>query len=113
MLISKTFFKVTHLSKYLWTRLCVESANSSGTLSSNNNSNENEFNLFISSNEKQPNSFQQLNSNYTLEQINERFWKQNRPIELFYQQVNSNRDEKSNRVDDSNENDLRIFNSFL
>ena len=60
----------------------------------NNEPNENEFELFIGSSEKQQqqqhaNAFQKLNANFTLEQINDRYWKQNRPIELFYYQLNS------------------------
>ena len=88
------FFKVNHLSKYLWTRLCVDppqqsTATTSSTSSSNlnintSNSTENDFQIFICLNDKLPNSYQLLNENLTLELILEKHWKLNRPIELFY-----------------------------
>ena len=81
------------MSKYLSTRLCVESqTNTIGSLnpsqatSSNNTNadNSNDFQLFISSNEKLANSFKQLDQNLSLEQVIDKYWKLNRPVELFY-----------------------------
>lgn len=100
-LTSKRFLKTTsnatinHISKYLWTRLCVE-ASSKGpsneieltSNTSNNTDNNNDFQLFITSNEKQIDSFQLLNQNMTLEQVIDKHWKLNRPLELFYIFVN-------------------------
>jgi len=94
-LTSKRFIKttsnatMTHLSKYLWTRLCVEGATSAtsetaSTATSSNTpeaSNESEFQLFI---HQSKNTYHQLDSNLTLDQAIEQYWKQNRPIELFY-----------------------------
>jgi hypothetical protein len=55
----------------------------------------NEFELYIGGGEKLPTSaLQLLTSNFTLDQINERYWKQNQPIELFYHQINRNLGEK-------------------
>jgi hypothetical protein len=92
---------VNHLSKYLWTRLCVEppATQSSTSLASTSaiipppqsssnlnstNCTENDFQIFICLNEKLPNSYQLLNQSLTLEQIMDKHWKLNRPIELFY-----------------------------
>ena len=81
------------MSKYLSTRLCVESQtstigslNPSQATSSNNTNadNSNDFQLFISSNEKLANSFKQLDQNLPLEQVIDKYWKLNRPVELFY-----------------------------
>ena len=85
---------VNHLSKYLWTRLCVEppangsiaavsAATTSATLPTGS-STENDFQIFICLNDKLPNVYQMLNHNTSLEQIVDKHWKLNRPIELFY-----------------------------
>jgi hypothetical protein len=48
----------------------------------------NEFELYVGTGgEKLP--LQLLTSNFTLDQINEKFWRQNQPIELFYHQINN------------------------
>lgn len=89
---SKRFLKTTsnatvnHLSKYLWTRLCVE-VNANSVECGISEPNE-EFQLFICPNEKLPNSFQLMAQNLALEQILDKYWKFNRPIELFYHQTN-------------------------
>ena len=81
---------VNHLSKYLWTRLCVDAASVTGletnsaVAASVNGSTENDFQIFFSSNETKPGSFHLLNHNFTLEQVIDKYWKQNRPLELFY-----------------------------
>lgn len=96
---------MNHLSKYLWTRLFVEAnnpnqindgnsltgasstsqvANNNTTATNSTESTGDEFQLFISSNEKLPSAFQLLSQNLTLEQVIDKYWKQNRPIEIFY-----------------------------
>jgi len=117
---SNRFLKTTsnatmnHLSKYLWTRLCVEppvtQANGSSALptaippsslvaSSNlttTNCTENDFQIFICLNEKLPNSYQLLNQSLTLEQIMDKHWKLNRPVELFYYLKSNASSDRSN-----------------
>lgn len=85
---------VGHLSKYLSTRLGVEV--NGGAVQKSPESVVNEFNLFMASAETKPGTssassnnsssggFMQLSPNQTLEIIIERFWKQNKPLELFY-----------------------------
>lgn len=48
-----------------------------------------QFQLYISNSEKhpQPASFQLLNSSFSLEQISDKYWRQNQPIELFYHHI--------------------------
>ena len=105
---------MNHLSKYLWTRLCVEppvtQANGSSALptaippsslvaSSNlttTNCTENDFQIFICLNEKLPNSYQLLNQSLTLEQIMDKHWKLNRPVELFYYLKSNASSDRSN-----------------
>lgn len=103
---------INHLSKYLWTRLCVEPPQSSSSSSSNHhlnttNCSENDFQLFICTNEKLPNSYQLLNSNFTLEFILEKHWKLNRPIELFYflKATNATTSSTTNGSNNNNNND--------
>jgi hypothetical protein len=50
----------------------------------NNEQSITDFQLYISSNEKSKNSFQHLNQNLPLESVIEKYWKLNRPVELFY-----------------------------
>jgi len=102
-LASKRFLKTTsnatinHISKYLWTRLCVEASSKASsneieltsTTSDNSDNNNNDFQLFITSNEKQIDSFNLLNQSMTLEQVIDKHWKLNRPLELFYIFVNN------------------------
>lgn len=89
---SNRFLKTTpnatmnHLSKYLWTRLCVEVNGVEQNLTDVTND---EFQLFVCSNEKLPNSFQLLAQNMSLENVLDKYWKFNRPVELFYYQINS------------------------
>ena len=89
-LTAKRFLKTTgnatinHLSKYLHTRLCMEANNLDSNSSSSNEQSINDFQLYISSNEKSKSSFQLLNQNLALEQVIDKHWKLNRPIELFY-----------------------------
>lgn len=77
---------MTHLSKYLWTRLCVEAGTSNTETTAETSSvsdpasEQSEFQLYIPNNS----GYQQLNSNLTLEQVIDQYWKQNRPIEIFY-----------------------------
>lgn len=97
---------VSHLSKYLWTRLTVDSIDqmvmspSSSVSSSNakqatpsksatNSINQPEskisdFLIYFSSNETKISCFHLLNEDWTLEQVTDKYWKQNRPLELFY-----------------------------
>lgn len=90
---SKRFLKTTsnatinHLSKYLWTRLCVEA--NSNSIESGVAEQSEQFQLFLCPNEKLPNTFQLMPQNLALEQVLDKYWKFNRPIELFYYQSNS------------------------
>jgi ADP-ribosylglycohydrolase len=122
---------VNHLSKYLWTRLCVEppsltTATTTATSSVANTSvatnlpicTENDFQIFICLNDKLPNSYQHLNQNLTLEQIMERHWKINRPVELFYHLKsntainNNNNSEQLNGIcNNSNSSSMSSSNS--
>ena len=105
------------MSKYLSTRLCIETNNnlqtaaatitttsnaSSSSKSGNDSINNIEFNLFVvndsttSTNASSSTTngtssasggdlnYQLLTSNMTLEQIIEKYWKLNKPLELFY-----------------------------
>ena len=94
-------FVVSHLSRYLWTRLCVEGSNAatSGTsTTSGEDEGSNDFELYVGSGEKtSTGSYQLLDANYTLEQINERYWRLNTPIELYYHQINRDLGEHSFR----------------
>jgi hypothetical protein len=92
-------YVVNHLSRYLWTRLCVEGssvATNGITNAAADESAVNEFELYIGTGEKLPtSSLQLLTTNYTLDQIHEKFWRQNQPIELYYHQINKNLEDKS------------------
>lgn len=121
---------VTHLSKYLWTRLTVDTIsqvsspssssskssnklingtgqnNAAPTTSSNASTSEvSDFQIFYSSNETKMNCFHLLNEDSTLDQVLDKHWKQNRPLELFYfnqrpnpksEDTNSNNHESNN-----------------
>lgn len=111
---------VIHLSKYLWTRLNVDiisqasspassSSKSSnqikdskqnGTISSssvtaasisNNENSISDFQIYFSSNESKMNCYHLLNEDNTLDQVIDKHWKHNRPLELYYynQKLNS------------------------
>jgi len=91
---------VSHLSKYLSTRLNVESGtyhtpspSSSSSVSNGNpgtsgttynTDNSVDFQIFFSSNDKKSNCFHNLQHEMTIEQVVDKHWKQNRPLELFY-----------------------------
>ena len=95
ILIFILMFIVSHLSKYLSTRLCVEDSNTKAANSKNSSSTttsndftQYDFQIYISSSEKLPNSFQLLNQNLTLEHCIDQHWKlNNRPLELFYNYI--------------------------
>jgi E3 ubiquitin-protein ligase RNF1/2 len=81
---------VSHLSKYLSTRLCVENSPSPVNNSKQPNS-DTQDNFFIyvnpintTTSSSSSNSYQLLTGTTTLEQIIEKFWKQNKPLELHY-----------------------------
>lgn len=122
---------ITHLSKYLWTRLTVDTLNSqasspssssskssnkqNGTTNHNTtmpttstsntpNSEISDFQIFYSSNETKANCFHLLNEDSTLDQVLDKHWKQNRPLELYYfnQKHNSKSDEASNNHESNN-----------
>lgn len=78
---------MNHLSKYLWTRLCVEE---NKTLNQDSNAS-NDFTIFIHDNgskqtapDSSSASYQPLTATMTLENVLERHWKSNKPVELFY-----------------------------
>lgn len=113
---SKRFLKTTsnatinHLSKYLWTRLCVEapsstctdvSVNGGGGAGTGAEQANNEFQIFLSTNEKLPNSFQLLTHSLSLEQILDKYWKFNRPVELFYYQLSNSKNPTTSNENNS------------
>uniref|UniRef100_A0A1B6M0Y1 RING-type E3 ubiquitin transferase n=1 Tax=Graphocephala atropunctata TaxID=36148 RepID=A0A1B6M0Y1_9HEMI len=65
---------VDHLSKYLATRLALDLGNELPHQSLN-------FCIYVA---PTPGQHVTLNGNQTLRQVNERFWKVNRPLEMFY-----------------------------
>ncbi|XP_041466836.1 E3 ubiquitin-protein ligase RING2-like [Lytechinus variegatus] len=76
---------IDHLAKYLSMRIALE-LRDAGSMDSQSSSNQNEgncgeFTIFIS---PSPCQFQPLNGNLTLEQVNERHWKVNRPLEMYF-----------------------------
>lgn len=91
------------MSKYLLTRLCVEDSHSKGSVLANASSSmaseftQNDFQLFISSNEKLANSFQLLNQNLSLDQCIDQYWKMNnKPLELFYFYIKTSSNQNGN-----------------
>ncbi|CAF0728145.1 unnamed protein product [Brachionus calyciflorus] len=108
---SKRFLKTTsnatvnHLSKYLWTRLCVEANGGTSEVEANlSEQPTDEFQIFICANEKLPNSYQLLPQNLNLEQILEKYWRFNRPVELFYYQINSKNNPTSSSISNEQSN---------
>lgn len=76
---------VDHLVKYLSMRHMLD-CNSNGTTEENHKLNETSsepslFTIYIAAG---PGQFQPLLGQMTLEQINEKFWRVNKPLELFY-----------------------------
>jgi E3 ubiquitin-protein ligase RNF1/2 len=69
-------FKVSHLAKYLSTRLCVEQSGSKSTETQEAS----DFNLYA----RQQQSYQILVGNTTLDQIHDKYWRLSKPLELFY-----------------------------
>lgn len=70
---------VDHLSKYLAIRLSLESKKvDAGTSSSGG---EKKYTIYIASN---PGNYTALNGAMTLEQVNEKYWRINKPLEMFY-----------------------------
>lgn len=65
---------VDHLSKYLATRLALDLGNELPHQSLN-------FCIYVAPNAGQ---YVTLNGSQTLRQVNERFWKVNKPLEMFY-----------------------------
>ena len=58
---------------------------------------QNDFQLFISSNEKLANSFQLLNQNLSLDQCIDQYWKMNnKPLELFYFYIKTSTNQNGN-----------------
>ncbi|XP_014768709.1 E3 ubiquitin-protein ligase RING2 [Octopus bimaculoides] len=66
---------VDHLSKYLAIRLSVEN----GSLSTP--AENNKYMIFIATS---PGNFAHLNGSMTLDQVNDKYWKVNKPLEMFY-----------------------------
>ncbi|XP_030849241.1 E3 ubiquitin-protein ligase RING2 isoform X2 [Strongylocentrotus purpuratus] len=76
---------IDHLAKYLSMRIALD-LRDAGSMDSQSSSNQNEggcgeFTIFIST---YPGQFQPLTGNQTLEQVNERHWKANRPLEMYF-----------------------------
>ncbi|RZF45452.1 hypothetical protein LSTR_LSTR009323 [Laodelphax striatellus] len=65
---------VDHLSKYLATRLALDLGSEISDRSLN-------FCIFVA---PTPGQFMALSGNQTLRQVNDRFWKLNKPLEMFY-----------------------------
>lgn len=71
---------VDHLAKYLAMRMALEHVAINGT-GSNPHDENSEFTIYIAST---PGQFTDLNGSMTLDQVNERYWKVNKPLEMFY-----------------------------
>ncbi|KAF2362958.1 RAWUL domain [Trinorchestia longiramus] len=70
---------VDHLSKYLAMRLTL--ANRNGELEAELPSSLHNFTIYVAPN---PDTYVGLSGSYTLEQVNEKFWRVNKPMEMFY-----------------------------
>lgn len=70
---------VDHLSKYLAMRLTL--ANRNGELEAELPSSLHNFTIYVA---PTPDSYVGLSGSYTLEQVNEKFWRVNKPMEMFY-----------------------------
>lgn len=91
--ISQRYLKTTHnatiahLSKYLHTRLCIESNKIDSIKQNEQNVDTNlDFNISICNSNSQ---YQVLNGQITLEQVLENHWKVNKPLELYYSAKNT------------------------
>lgn len=76
---------IDHLAKYMSMRIALDLRDAS-SLDSHSSSTQNEgglgeFTIFIS---PSPGQFQPLSGSLTLEQVNERHWKANRPLEMYF-----------------------------
>ncbi|KAK3583634.1 hypothetical protein CHS0354_039461 [Potamilus streckersoni] len=67
---------VEHLSKYLAIRLALESNQEAGA-----GGEEKKYTIYIAST---PGNYTALNGSMTLEQVNEKYWKVNKPLEMYY-----------------------------
>ncbi|XP_072163094.1 E3 ubiquitin-protein ligase RING2-like [Diadema setosum] len=74
---------IDHLAKYLSMRIALDlrDANSLDSRSSSTQNEGAEFAIYISTS---PGQFQILSGSLTLEQVNERHWKVNRPLEMYF-----------------------------
>ncbi|XP_018026922.1 E3 ubiquitin-protein ligase RING2 [Hyalella azteca] len=70
---------VDHLSKYLAMRLTL--ANRNGELEAELPSSLHNFTIYVA---PTPDTYVALSGSYTLEQVNEKFWRVNKPMEMFY-----------------------------
>lgn len=70
---------VDHLSKYLAMRLTL--ANRTGELETELPSSLNNFCIYIA---PTPDHYITVDGSHTLEQINEKYWRVNKPMEMFY-----------------------------
>uniref|UniRef100_A0A6A7FVP9 RING-type E3 ubiquitin transferase n=2 Tax=Hirondellea gigas TaxID=1518452 RepID=A0A6A7FVP9_9CRUS len=70
---------VDHLSKYLAMRLTL--ANRNGELHAELPPSLNNFTIYVA---PTPDSYVALSGNYTLEQVNDKYWRVNKPMEMFY-----------------------------
>lgn len=86
-------------------------ASSSSATTANSDNQINDFQIFYSSNESKVNCFHSLNPNLTLEQVVDKYWKQNRPLELFYFNHKSNGHSSTNLKNDEHSNTNSNTNS--
>ncbi|XP_070564804.1 E3 ubiquitin-protein ligase RING2-like isoform X3 [Ptychodera flava] len=73
---------IDHLAKYLAMRMALESVRDdsvNGERPSHND--DSDFTIYIAST---PGQYTDLNGAMTLDQVNERYWKVNKPLEMFY-----------------------------
>lgn len=77
IIIFKTL-TVDHLSKYLAMRFALDKQEELGTEAPTEIS---PFAIYIA---VTPGQFSLLDGNVTLDQVNEKFWKVNKPLEMFY-----------------------------
>ncbi|XP_031559876.1 E3 ubiquitin-protein ligase RING2-like isoform X2 [Actinia tenebrosa] len=73
---------VDHLAKYLAMRLALESKTNEGTSNGQEPLTENtNFTIYIAST---PGQYTQLAGSMSLEHVNEKYWKVNKPLEMYY-----------------------------
>lgn len=72
---------VDHLAKYLAMRLALESQEDTGASSSEDGVEVPQFTIYIAST---PGQYTPLPGSMTLDYVNEKYWKVNKPLEMYY-----------------------------